>query len=145
MRAAFTLSEPCRSWLVRKGLERLVGAQVVFGHGNQSGSHALLTNDMQVSSTLAPRTIAESYDEAIIPLGRSRTCVPCLSERCCLASNIKIRERYVNFDNKVRFGRILEDLDTMAGTERSLTDFEAVSLSSSYCLQAQRSATDPVD
>jgi len=35
-----------------------------------------------------------------------------------LASNIKLRERYVNFENKVRFGRILEDLDTMAGIYR---------------------------
>lgn len=26
-----------------------------------------------------------------------------------------MREPYVNFENKVRFGRILEDLDTMAG------------------------------
>ncbi|CAF4635483.1 unnamed protein product, partial [Rotaria magnacalcarata] len=28
---------------VRKGLQSLVGAQIVFGHGNQSGSHAQLT------------------------------------------------------------------------------------------------------
>jgi hypothetical protein len=32
-----------------------------------------------------------------------------------LATNVRLRERYVNFENKVRFGRILEDLDTMAG------------------------------
>ena len=32
-----------------------------------------------------------------------------------VASDVKLRERYVNFENKVRFGRILEDLDTMAG------------------------------
>ncbi|CAF1617942.1 unnamed protein product [Adineta ricciae] len=83
---------------VRKGLQALVGAQLVFGHGNQSGSHAQLTDQISVSSNLTPRTIAESYDEAIIPL----------------ASNIKLRERYVNFENKVRFGRILEDLDTIA-------------------------------
>ncbi|CAF4269628.1 unnamed protein product, partial [Adineta steineri] len=83
---------------VRKTLQNLVGAQLVFGHGNQSGSHAGLTDNITVNSTLTPRTIAESYDEAIIPF----------------ATNIKLRERYVNFDNKVRFGRILEDLDTMA-------------------------------
>ena len=61
---AFSLS------LVRKGLQALVGAQLVFGHGNQSGSHAQLTDQISVSSNLTPRTIAESYDEAIIPLGR---------------------------------------------------------------------------
>ncbi|CAF3016783.1 unnamed protein product [Rotaria sp. Silwood2] len=83
---------------VRKGLQSLVGAQLVFAHGNQHGSHAKLTDDIKVDSTLVSRTIVESYDEAIIPL----------------ASEIKLRERYANFENKVRFGRILEDLDTMA-------------------------------
>jgi hypothetical protein len=56
--------------LVRKGLQDLVGAQLVFGHGNQSGSHAQLTNNITLNSTLTPRTIPESYDEAIIPFGR---------------------------------------------------------------------------
>jgi len=51
-------------------LQDLVGAQLVFGHGNQSGSHAQLTDHITVNSTLTPRTITESYDEAIIPLGR---------------------------------------------------------------------------
>jgi len=83
---------------VRKSLENLVGAQIVFGHGNQSGSHAQLTDKIVVDTNLSQRTIAESYDEAIIPF----------------ATDIKLRERYVNFENKVRFGRILEDLDTMA-------------------------------
>lgn len=55
--------------LVRKGLQALVGAQLVFGHGNQSGSHAQLTDKITVNSTLTQHTIAESYDEAIIPFG----------------------------------------------------------------------------
>ena len=38
-----------------------------------------------------------------------------------LASNVKLRERYVNFENRVRFGRILEDLDTMAGEIQSFS------------------------
>jgi hypothetical protein len=56
--------------LVRKGLQTLVGAQLVFGHGNQSGSHTQLTDQIAIDSTLTPRTIAESYDEVIIPFGR---------------------------------------------------------------------------
>jgi acyl-coenzyme A thioesterase 9 len=40
----------------------------------------------------------ESYAEAIIPLG----------------SEPMLRNRYTNFQNSVRFGRLLEDLDTMA-------------------------------
>ncbi|CAF1411584.1 unnamed protein product, partial [Rotaria sordida] len=83
---------------VRKGLQSLVGAQLVFAYGDQHGSHARLTEDIKIDSTLASRTIPESYDEAIIPL----------------ASDVRLRERYANFENKVRFGRILEDLDTMA-------------------------------
>ena len=55
--------------LVRKGLQDLVGAQLVFGHGDRSGSHTQLTDNIQISSPLTSRTIAESYDEAIIPLG----------------------------------------------------------------------------
>lgn len=38
-----------------------------------------------------------------------------------VATNVKMRERYVNFENRVRFGRILEDLDTMAGKIPSLS------------------------
>lgn len=56
--------------LVRKGLQDLVGAQLVYGHGEQSGSHTQLTDNIQINSTLISRTIAQSYDEAIIPLGR---------------------------------------------------------------------------
>jgi hypothetical protein len=56
--------------LVRKGLQTLVGAQLVFGHGNQSGSHAQLNDNIIIDSILTPHTIAESYDEAIIPFGR---------------------------------------------------------------------------
>ncbi len=56
--------------LVRKGLQDLVGAQLVYGHGDRSGSHGQLTGNITLNSKLTPRTIAESYDEAIIPLGR---------------------------------------------------------------------------
>jgi len=58
--------------LVRKAMQNLVGAQLVFGHGNQSGSHAQLTDTIPINPTLTPGTIAESYDEAIIPFGRKK-------------------------------------------------------------------------
>lgn len=58
--------------LVRKILQDLVGAQLVYGHGDRSGSHAQLTDTITLNSTLTPRTITESYDEAIIPFGRER-------------------------------------------------------------------------
>ena len=64
--------------IVRKGLQALVGAQLVYGHGAQSGSHGQLTDSIALNSKLTPGTIAESYDEAIIPLGR-RTILHCLS------------------------------------------------------------------
>lgn len=100
---------------VRKGLQDLVGAQIVFGHGNQSGSHAQLTDQMAIKTNLSSRTIADSYDEAVIPFGRTSPSLISLATSFALASQLKLRERYSNFDNKVRFGRILEDLDTMAG------------------------------
>ena len=50
-------------------------------------------------SELPQRRMLDSYREALIPLG----------------SNTKLREKYINFWNGVRFGRIMEDLDTMAG------------------------------
>ena len=45
------------------------------------------------------RRMSDSYREAIIPLG----------------SDPKFTEKYINFYKGIRFGRILEDLDTFAG------------------------------
>ncbi|CAF0935146.1 unnamed protein product [Didymodactylos carnosus] len=86
-------------YLVRSGLQKLVGAQLVYGYGNQGASHSNLpSTDASQKSNLIQRMIKDSFDEAIIPLG----------------SDVVLRERYVNFHNKVRFGRMLEDLDTIA-------------------------------
>lgn len=110
-------SRSFRLSLVRKGLQDLVGAQIVFGHGDKSGSHAQLPEQTTLNATLSSSTIADSYDEAIIPLGIEKMLIWTndVFNASSVASQVKIRERYVNFDNKVRFGRILEDLDTMAG------------------------------
>ena len=61
---------------VRKGLQALVGAQLVYGHGDQSGSHTQLTDRIAMNAKLTPGTIAESYDEAIILLGRTNVFFP---------------------------------------------------------------------
>lgn len=50
------------------------------------------------------KTMLDSYQEAIIPL----------------KSDKALRDKYVNFVNLVRYGRIMEDLDTMAGEKVSL-------------------------
>ena len=50
-------------------------------------------------SDLPLRHMLHSYQEAVIPLG----------------SDTEVREPYINMFNEVRFGRILEDLDTLGG------------------------------
>lgn len=48
---------------------------------------------------LPARRMLDSYEEAIIPITK----------------NPLLRQKYINFYNTVRYGRIMEDLDTMAG------------------------------
>ncbi len=48
---------------------------------------------------MSGRRMQDSYREAHIPLGQDPA----------------LRGMYINFWNSVRFGRIMEDLDTMAG------------------------------
>ena len=45
------------------------------------------------------RKMSDSYEEAVIPLH----------------SDKQLREQYVNFFGDIRFGRVLENLDEMAG------------------------------
>ena len=54
---------------------------------------------------LPSRSMEDSFLWARIPLG----------------TNTKLREKYVNFHNHVRFGRLLEDLDTMSGNSLVIT------------------------
>ncbi|NWR74369.1 ACOT9 thioesterase, partial [Centropus unirufus] len=56
--------------------------------------HTLLANQQE---DLPPRRMKDSYLEVILPLG----------------SQPEIREKYLNVYNSVRFGRILEDLDSL--------------------------------
>ena len=53
---------------------------------------------------LPVRRMSDSYQEAVIPLG----------------SDPKVTEKYINFYKSIRFGRILEDLDTFAGRTHTI-------------------------
>lgn len=50
-------------------------------------------------SDLPARKMLDSYREAVIPLSKDK----------------QLWQKYINFYHRVRLGRILEDLDTMAG------------------------------
>lgn len=80
---------------VRRGLEKLTAFDPNFGDKT-----ALKAGDQKIASQndLKKEKMGESYAEAIIPLGE----MPAL------------RNKYGNFQKGVRFGRLLEDLDTMA-------------------------------
>lgn len=58
-------------------------------------------------SDLPSRKLYDSYDEAIIPL----------------STDLEFREAYHNALHRVRFGRLLEDLDTFAGVLECLESF----------------------
>ena len=70
---------------------------------NLSSDPASGTPDVQPGpksqSELPERKMLDSYREVIIPLGKDQT----------------QREKYLQTSDSVRFGRIFEDLDTMAG------------------------------
>jgi acyl-coenzyme A thioesterase 9 len=83
---------------IRQGLMRLVGSEATWGNG-ESIDKALLSSYLKKNQQdLIKQTMKESYAEAIIPLGD----MP------------ELRNKYANFQQAVRFGRLLEDLDTMA-------------------------------
>ncbi|XP_032082185.1 acyl-coenzyme A thioesterase 9, mitochondrial isoform X3 [Thamnophis elegans] len=85
---------------VRSKLRELVGASTnwrdhVQAMNERKSLHTLLA---KTQADLSPRKMKDSYIEVILPLG----------------SQPEIREKYLNMQNTVRFGRILEDLDSLA-------------------------------
>ncbi|KAK2144553.1 hypothetical protein LSH36_748g02081 [Paralvinella palmiformis] len=80
---------------VRQKLTEIVGSSKQWGTKTIQLSGRLAKSQAELPS----RRMMDSYQEACIPLG----------------SNPDLRESYINFFNRVRFGRISEDLDTMAG------------------------------
>ncbi|KFP13329.1 hypothetical protein Z169_09119, partial [Egretta garzetta] len=84
---------------VRSRLRDIVGASTnwrdhVQAMQERKALHTLLAKRQE---DLPPRRMKDSYLEVILPLG----------------SQPEIREKYLNVHNSVRFGRILEDLDSL--------------------------------
>ncbi|KAM6383858.1 acyl-coenzyme A thioesterase 9, mitochondrial isoform 4-T9 [Alca torda] len=84
---------------VRSRLRDIVGASTnwrdhVQAMQERKSLHTLLAKRQE---DLPPRRMKDSYLEVILPLG----------------SQPEIREKYLNVHNSVRFGRILEDLDSL--------------------------------
>ncbi|NXW48993.1 ACOT9 thioesterase, partial [Nyctiprogne leucopyga] len=84
---------------VRSRLRAIVGASTnwrdhVQAMQERKALHTLLAKQQE---DLPPRRMKDSYLEVILPLG----------------SQPEIREKYLNVHNSVRFGRILEDLDSL--------------------------------
>ncbi|XP_041255733.1 acyl-coenzyme A thioesterase 9, mitochondrial isoform X5 [Onychostruthus taczanowskii] len=84
---------------VRSKLRDIVGASTnwrdhVQAMQERKALHTLLAKRQE---DLPPRRMKDSYLEVILPLG----------------SQPEIREKYLNVHNSVRFGRILEDLDSL--------------------------------
>ncbi|KAI8514049.1 Acyl-coenzyme A thioesterase 9, mitochondrial [Branchiostoma belcheri] len=82
---------------VRSKLKDLVGAQKFWSV--EAEDRSKLASQLPVSQDeLTPRRSADSRQQAVIPL----------------STNERLREKYINFFKGIRFGRILEDLDTFA-------------------------------
>jgi len=78
---------------------KIVGASNKYAAGNQQQGREYLYKYLPASQDELPnRTMADSYDTAIIPL----------------SSDLAMREKYMTFHNSVRIGRLLEDLDIFA-------------------------------
>ncbi|XP_060582768.1 acyl-coenzyme A thioesterase 9, mitochondrial-like isoform X1 [Ruditapes philippinarum] len=79
----------------REKLKSLVGAQLIWGSSTEKQDVLPVASSQD---ELPVRSMSDSFRKAIIPLG----------------SNPRLKEKYTNYYNGIRFGRILEDLDTFA-------------------------------
>ncbi|KAH3804898.1 acyl-coenzyme A thioesterase 9, mitochondrial-like [Dreissena polymorpha] len=79
----------------REKLKLLVGAQTIWGSSTAGSVFAPVATSQD---EIPPRTMAHSFRKVVIPLG----------------TNPMLKEKYINFYQGIRFGRILEDLDTFA-------------------------------
>lgn len=81
----------------RGELRRIVGSPLVWGDPPQRDPSAQSSPPTK-QSDLPARKMLDSYREAVIPLSKDK----------------QLWQKYINFYHRVRLGRILEDLDTMA-------------------------------
>ncbi|XP_037088667.1 acyl-coenzyme A thioesterase 9, mitochondrial-like isoform X2 [Pollicipes pollicipes] len=79
-------------------LESLTGAQTSFAPQQSSDRAALERILPRSQDELPARRMSDSYDEAFIPLG----------------SDLKLRDKYINYMGGVRSGRLMEDIDVFA-------------------------------
>ncbi|XP_076869548.1 acyl-coenzyme A thioesterase 9, mitochondrial-like isoform X3 [Brachyhypopomus gauderio] len=86
--------------VVRNRLRQIVGASTNWkDHQQAMEERALLSKHLASSQDQLPaKTMKESEIEVHLPLGTQPS----------------LREKYLNYHNSVRFGRILEDLDSLA-------------------------------
>ncbi|XP_053198790.1 acyl-CoA thioesterase 9, tandem duplicate 1 [Scomber japonicus] len=85
---------------VRDQLRAIVGASTNWSDHQQALADRVSLSNMLAKSQndLPAKTMKDSYREVLLPLG----------------SEPQLREKYLTFHNTVRFGRILEDLDSLA-------------------------------
>uniref|UniRef100_A0A665WCR5 HotDog ACOT-type domain-containing protein n=1 Tax=Echeneis naucrates TaxID=173247 RepID=A0A665WCR5_ECHNA len=85
---------------VRNRLREIVGASTNWSDHKQAMAERVSLSSMLAKSQqeLPVKTMKDSYLEVHLPLG----------------SEPQLREKYLTFHNTVRFGRILEDLDSLA-------------------------------
>ncbi|KAM7390074.1 hypothetical protein PAMA_008307 [Pampus argenteus] len=85
---------------VRNRLREIVGASTNWSDHQQALAERVSLSSMLANSQhdLPAKTMKDSYLEVHLPLG----------------SEPQLREKYLTFHNTVRFGRILEDLDSLA-------------------------------
>uniref|UniRef100_A0A8C8FL06 Acyl-CoA thioesterase 9 n=1 Tax=Oncorhynchus tshawytscha TaxID=74940 RepID=A0A8C8FL06_ONCTS len=91
----------CGCFSVRNRLREIVGASTNWRYDHQQAlaDRLSLSNQLAGSQDELPvRRMKDSYIEAHLPLGTDPT----------------LREKYLNYLKGVRFGRILEDLDSLA-------------------------------
>ncbi|XP_028289830.1 acyl-coenzyme A thioesterase 9, mitochondrial isoform X2 [Gouania willdenowi] len=85
---------------VRNQLREIVGASTKWSDHQQAMAERASLSSILVRSQkdLPVKTMRDSFQEVLLPLG----------------SEPLLREKYLTFHNTVRFGRILEDLDSLA-------------------------------
>ncbi|KAK7801486.1 hypothetical protein U0070_017466 [Myodes glareolus] len=105
---------------VRDKLREIVGVSANWrDHVKAMEERKLLHNLLAKSQkALPPRKMKDSFIEVLLPLG----------------SDPDLRDKYLTVQNTVRFGRILEDLDSLGGTGICLSKNSY----SSYLLHAQQ-------
>lgn len=96
------ICKPLHIQEVRNKLREIVGVSTIWrDHVKAMEERKLLHNFLATSQkALPPKKMKDSYIEVLLPLG----------------SDPDLRDKYLTVQNTVRFGRILEDLDSLGGT-----------------------------